>query len=136
MKEPIHHNSSHFAPISDANLSPAQAKVIAALAQGQTGTAAAEDAGVHRTTTHHWMRSKQIARGAYCGEGRRARLLALLLALAVVFLLVCSARPRVGGGSARSCVKTAQMSGFFGDLLKKKEVGGPKNRSIERFRIP
>src|SRR5256885_10124881 len=34
MKEPIHHNSSHFAPISDA-LSPAQAKVIAALAQGQ-----------------------------------------------------------------------------------------------------
>ena len=73
MKEPIHHNSSHFAPISDANLSPAQAKVIAALAQGQTGTAAAEDAGVHRTTIHHWMRSKQIARGAYCGEGRRAR---------------------------------------------------------------
>ncbi len=57
MQEPIHHNSSHFAPISDAP-SRAQAKVIAALAQGQTVTAAAEDAGIHRTTIHHWMRSE------------------------------------------------------------------------------
>ena len=110
MQEPIHHNSSHFAPISDA-LSPAQAKVIAALAQEQTVTAAAEDAGVHRTTIHHWMRSKQIARGAYCGEGRRARVVGPVASRRLP--LVCSARPRVGGGSARSCVKTAQMSGFF-----------------------
>ena len=58
MQEPIHHNSSHFAPISDADLSPAQAQVIKSLARGQTVTAAAEDAGVHRTTVHHWIRSE------------------------------------------------------------------------------
>ena len=58
MQEPIHHNSSHFAPISDANLTPAQAKVIKSLARGQTVTAAAEDAGVHRTTIHHWIRTE------------------------------------------------------------------------------
>jgi hypothetical protein len=58
MQEPIHHNSSHFAPISDPSLSPAQAKVIKSLARGQTVTAAAEDAGVHRTTIHHWIRTE------------------------------------------------------------------------------
>src|SRR6266478_3791568 len=58
MQEPIHHNSSHFAPISDADLSPAQAQVIKSLARGQTITAAAEDAGVHRTTIHHWIRTE------------------------------------------------------------------------------
>src|SRR5205809_777338 len=110
MQEPIHHNSSHFAPISDA-LSPAQAKVIAALAQGQTVTAAAEDAGVHRTTIHHWMRSKQIARGAYCGEGRRARVVGPVASCRLPFGLL---RPTPGwrrvGAELR---KTAQMSGFF-----------------------
>ena len=65
MQEPIHHNSSHFAPISDAP-SRAQAKVIAALAQGQTGTAAAEDAGVHRTT-----KQAQTIRPADGGDGLR-----------------------------------------------------------------
>ena len=58
MQEPIHHNSSHFEVISDANLSPVQAQVIEALAQGQTVSAAAEKAGVHRTTIHHWIRNE------------------------------------------------------------------------------
>src|SRR5712672_1093194 len=58
MKEPIHHNSSHFEVISDAGLSPVQAQVIEALAQGQTVSAAAEKAGVHRTTIHHWIRNQ------------------------------------------------------------------------------
>ena len=58
MKEPIHHNSSHFEAISDAGLSPVQAQVIEALAQGQTVSAAAEKAGVHRTTIHHWIRNE------------------------------------------------------------------------------
>src|SRR5258708_5286818 len=58
MKEPIHHNSSHFEAISDAGLSPVQAQVIEALAQGQTVSAAAEKAGVHRTTIHHWIRNQ------------------------------------------------------------------------------
>ena len=58
MKEPIHHNSSHFALISDAGLSPVQAQVIEALAQGQTVSAAAEKAGIHRTTIHHWIRNQ------------------------------------------------------------------------------
>jgi len=58
VQEPIHHNSSHFASISDSGLSPAQAQVIKSLARGQTVTAAAEDAGVHRTTVHHWIRTE------------------------------------------------------------------------------
>ncbi len=35
-----------------ANLSPAQAQVIAALAQGRTVTAA--EAGLHKNTTYNW----------------------------------------------------------------------------------
>src|SRR5260221_3773719 len=58
MDEPIHHNSSHFEAISDATLSPVQAQVIEALAQGQTVSAAAEKAGIHRTTIHHWIRNQ------------------------------------------------------------------------------
>src|SRR5258708_7156097 len=58
MKEPIHHNSSHFALISDAGLSPVQAQVIEARAQGQTVTAAAEKAGVHGATIHLWIRNQ------------------------------------------------------------------------------
>src|SRR5260221_7433647 len=58
MQEAIHHNSSHSEAISDAGLSPVQAQVIEALAQGQTVTTAAEKAGVHRTTIHHWVRNQ------------------------------------------------------------------------------
>src|SRR5213079_273365 len=49
---------------SDADLSPAQAQVIKSLARGQTVTAAAEDAGVHRTTVHHWLRSEPAFKAA------------------------------------------------------------------------
>ncbi len=52
----IHHNSSDSTPISCASLSPSQAQVASALAQGHTITAAAHAAGVHRTTVHHWLR--------------------------------------------------------------------------------
>src|SRR6266404_6741897 len=75
MKEPIHHNSSHFEVISDAGLSPVQAQVIEALAQRQTVSAAAEKAGVHRTTIHHWIRNQpqfkaavQTAQSEYAAE--------------------------------------------------------------------
>jgi hypothetical protein len=64
VQEPIHHNSSHFAPISDADLSPAQAEVIKALARGAIVTAAAEDAGVHRTTIRHWIRTEPAFKAA------------------------------------------------------------------------
>src|SRR6266478_3235547 len=37
-----------------ANLSPVQAQVIAALAQGRTVTAAAQEAGLHRNTIYNW----------------------------------------------------------------------------------
>ena len=56
--EVIHHNSSDFDTISDKTLSPAQAQVIAALAQGRTITDAARDAGLHRTTIHTWFRDQ------------------------------------------------------------------------------
>ncbi|MCU1275462.1 MAG: motif [Bryobacterales bacterium] len=58
MQAAVHQNSSHFTPISNASLSPAQAQVIAALAQGHTVTAAAREADVHRTTIHHWLRTE------------------------------------------------------------------------------
>jgi uncharacterized protein YecA (UPF0149 family) len=55
MEGAVHHNSSESDTISDTILSPAQAQVIAALAQGRTITDAAHDAGQHRTTIRHWM---------------------------------------------------------------------------------
>ena len=52
----IHHNSSLFA--SPGKLSPAQLKVVLALAEGKTVTVAARQAGIHRTTIHHWLRTQ------------------------------------------------------------------------------
>ena len=40
-----------------ANLSPVQAQVIAALAEGATVSGAARQADIHRTTIHHWIRN-------------------------------------------------------------------------------
>src|SRR6266404_5625155 len=75
MQEAIHQNSSHFEVISDAGLSPVQAQVIEALAQGQTVSAAAEKAGIHRTTIHNWIRNQpqfkaavQTAQSEYAAE--------------------------------------------------------------------
>src|SRR5438552_1211246 len=58
MEAAVHHNSSESDTISDTNLSPVQAQVIAALAQGRTATDTARDAGIHRTTIHHWFRTE------------------------------------------------------------------------------
>lgn len=55
METPIHRNSSDFDQISNASLSPVQAQVVTALARGDTVTAAACQAGIHRTTIHHWF---------------------------------------------------------------------------------
>jgi len=46
--------SSHF---SNANLSPVQAQVVAALAAGATVSSAARQADIHRTSIHHWIRN-------------------------------------------------------------------------------
>src|SRR6266566_3240521 len=54
--EAVHHNSSDSD--TNKNLSPVQAQVIAALAQGRTATDTARDAGIHRTTIHHWFRTE------------------------------------------------------------------------------
>jgi SEC-C motif len=56
MPASIHHNSSDFDTISNTNLSPAQAQVVVVLAQGRTVTTAALEAGLHRSTIHHWLR--------------------------------------------------------------------------------
>ena len=53
----IDHNSSHPTPDTHANLSPAQKRVVAALAQGHTISAAARQAEVHRGTIHDWLRN-------------------------------------------------------------------------------
>ena len=60
MQSAVHHNSSEFDTIPNASLSPAQAQVIAALAQGRTITDAARDAGLHRTTIHYWFRTEPV----------------------------------------------------------------------------
>ena len=49
-------NSTLFEPISNPALPPAQAQVIAFLAQGRSVTAAALEAGTHRTTIYNWLR--------------------------------------------------------------------------------
>ncbi len=53
-------NSTHFDTISeaaDAPLTPVQARVLAALAEGTTVTEAARQAGVHRSTIYNWFDS-------------------------------------------------------------------------------
>jgi uncharacterized protein YchJ len=45
-------HSSHF-----SKLSPVQAQFVDALASGASISAAARQAGVHRTTVHHWVRN-------------------------------------------------------------------------------
>jgi AcrR family transcriptional regulator len=61
--EAVHHNSSDSD--TNRNLSPAQAQVIAALAQGRTITDAARDAGLHRTTIHTWFRDQPLFKTAF-----------------------------------------------------------------------
>jgi len=46
------------------NLSPKQEQVLSAIAAGQTITAAAADAGVHRNTVTNWMRESAAFREA------------------------------------------------------------------------
>jgi AcrR family transcriptional regulator len=46
----------HFSTFS--TLTPVQAQVVAALAQGSTVTAAAQAAGLHRTTVYQWLKSQ------------------------------------------------------------------------------
>src|SRR5260370_22620343 len=48
-------DSPDSATIPTANLSPAQAQVVAALAQGRTVTAAAREADLHRNTIYNWL---------------------------------------------------------------------------------
>src|SRR5260370_8156243 len=40
---------------TSTNLSPVQAQIVAALAQGRTITTAAAETGVHRNTIHNWV---------------------------------------------------------------------------------
>jgi len=54
----VQQNSTDSTSISNVNLSPAQLQVAAALAQGHTVTAAAREAGVHRTTIYHWFQQE------------------------------------------------------------------------------
>jgi uncharacterized protein YchJ len=53
--EPDSSNSSHSSHFS--KLSPVQAQLVDALASGASISAAARQAGVHRTTVHHWLRN-------------------------------------------------------------------------------
>jgi transposase len=49
----------HPAIRQNSTLSPVQAQVIAALASGQSITAAASAAGIHRSTVHNWLKTDQ-----------------------------------------------------------------------------
>jgi hypothetical protein len=50
--------------VPPANLSPVQAQVIAALAQGRTVTAAAQVAGLHRNTIYNWLHEPEFKTAA------------------------------------------------------------------------
>jgi hypothetical protein len=54
--------STHSTP--DANLSPVQQQVVAALAQGRTITSAAAAVQLHRSTLHNWLNSVPAFRAA------------------------------------------------------------------------
>jgi len=57
----IQHNPTHSThPTPDTNeiLSLTQTKVVSALAQGRTVSAAARDVGIHRSTIHQWLRDQ------------------------------------------------------------------------------
>jgi transposase-like protein len=64
MQTPAHRISSDSTPVENSNLTPVQAQVVAALAEGSSVTAAARRAGVHRTTVHLWKRSSGEFRSA------------------------------------------------------------------------
>jgi transposase-like protein len=54
----IEQNSTHTTAISTVKLSPQQFQVASALAQGHAVSAAAREAGVHRGTIYHWLRTE------------------------------------------------------------------------------
>src|SRR5580700_1194822 len=58
-----------------ANLSPVQAQVIAALAQGRTVTAAAKDADVHRNTIYNWLNEPTFKTAAQEAESEYVAIL-------------------------------------------------------------
>ena len=62
MTAPAQRNSTHSTLFPD--LSPDQARVAEALAEGATITAAAEAAGLHRSTIHNWFRECKPFRNA------------------------------------------------------------------------
>jgi len=56
MSTAVLHNSPDPTHITREDLSPVQVQVVAELAQGRSVSAAARQAGVHRSTIHHWLR--------------------------------------------------------------------------------
>jgi transposase-like protein len=74
MKTMIHRNPTGSDTNSGSTLSSAQARVVAALAQGLSITEAARKAGVHRDTTYRWLQNQpefetavENARAEYVG---------------------------------------------------------------------
>ncbi len=53
----LHRNSSHSSPAMPP-LTPIQLQVLKLLLEGNTVTAAAAQSEIHRTTIHHWCRTK------------------------------------------------------------------------------
>ena len=57
MPSPIQQISTNFTNFPE--LSPAQAQVVAALAEGRTITDAADAARIHRCTVHNWFKKSK-----------------------------------------------------------------------------
>ena len=76
METTIQQNTTDSDTISDCTLSPAQARVVVALAQGLSVTAAAREAGVHRDTIYQWLRNQPEFETAV--ENARAEYVAIL----------------------------------------------------------
>ncbi len=74
METTIHRNPTDSDTIP--TLLPAQAQVVTALAQGQSVTAAARQAGVHRDTIYQWLKSQPEFKAAI--ENARTEYVAVL----------------------------------------------------------
>jgi hypothetical protein len=76
METMIHRNPTDSDTISGSTLSSAQARVVVALAQGLSVTAAARQAGVHRDTIYQWLTNQPEFEAAV--ENARAEYAAIL----------------------------------------------------------
>ncbi len=101
------------AAAADGDLTAAQRRAIGRMASGESATAAAAAAGVHRQTVHRWLREDPAFRAAFhawqaaAAEHARARLLALADAA------VTTVAAAVANGDTRTALAVLKGQGLL-----------------------